>query len=209
MSSHLVWFRSDLRTLDNPALYAAAAEGRVTALFLLTPKQWQQHGIAEKKISFLLRSVDKLSENLANLGIETRIVTGSCFKDAAEKVVSVAQEIEASRVFWNNEIVLDEQRRDTQVEKALTAKGIEVRRTEAATSLPVGAVRKPDGMPYSVFTPYKKRWISLSIDRGIQTLPVPDPQGPAVTAAVNTEYINGVSKMKMAPMTGLQASHRR
>ena len=123
---------------------------------MLTPKQWQQQGIAEKKISFLLRSVDKLSENLANLGIETRIVTGSCFKDAAEKVVSVAQEIEASRVFWNNEIVLDEQRRDTQVEKALTAKGIEVRRTEAATSLPVGAVRKPDGMPYSVFTPYKK-----------------------------------------------------
>ena len=195
MSIHLVWFRSDLRTLDNPALYAAAVEGRVTALFLLTPEQWRQHGIAAKKISFLLRSVDNLSENLANLGIETRIVTGSCFNDAAEKVVSVAQEIGASRVFWNNEIALDEQRRDTQVEKALTAKGIEVRRTEAATSLPVGAVRKPDGMPYSVFTPYKKRWISLSIDRGIQTLPVPDPQGPAVTAAVAPKTINGVSKI--------------
>ena len=198
MSTHLVWFRSDLRTLDNPALYAAAAEGRVTALFLLTPKQWQQHNIAAKKISFLLRSVDKLSENLANLGIETRIITGNCFNDAAEKVVRVAQEIGASRVFWNNEIALDEQRRDTQVEKALTAKGIEVRRTEAATSLPVGAVRKPDGTPYSVFTPYKKRWISLSIDRGIQTLPVPDPQGPAVTAAVAPETINGVSKMACA-----------
>ncbi len=195
MSTHLVWFRSDLRTLDNPALYAAASEGQVTALFLVTPKQWQQHGIAAKKISFLLRSVDSLSENLANLGIETRIVTGGCFKDAAAQVVNVAQEIGACRVFWNNEIALDERRRDTQVEKALIAEGIEVRRTEAATSLPVGAVRKPDGTPYSVFTPYKKRWISLSIDHGIETLPVPDPQGPPVAPAIAPEMISDVSKM--------------
>ena len=85
MSTHLVWFRSDLRTLDNPALYAAASEGQVTALFLVTPKQWQQHGIAAKKISFLLRSVDSLSENLANLGIETRIVTGAASKMQQKK----------------------------------------------------------------------------------------------------------------------------
>ena len=65
MSTHLVWFRSDLRTLDNPALFAAAAEGRVAALFLLTPEQWRLHGIAAKKIAFMLRSIDTLSATLA------------------------------------------------------------------------------------------------------------------------------------------------
>ena len=64
------------------------------ALFLLTPKQWQ-HNIAAKKISFLLRSVDKLSENLANLGIETRIIPGTA-STMLRKSGQVAQEIGVS-----------------------------------------------------------------------------------------------------------------
>lgn len=194
MSTHLVWFRSDLRTLDNPALYAAAAEGQVTALFLLTPEQWRLHGIAAKKIAFLLRSIDTLSATLATLGIESRIICGSTFSDAAEHVVAVAKDIGASNVFWNNEIALDEQRRDASVEKALNAQGIGVRRCEAATSMPVGSVRKPDGTPYSVFTPYKKRWISLRIDQSIQTLPVPRPQGSPVAASTAPQIIDSIAK---------------
>ena len=65
MPQHLVWLRTDLRILDNPALFSAADSGHVTALFLLTPKQWQVHGIAPRKIAFILRSLDTVSEQLA------------------------------------------------------------------------------------------------------------------------------------------------
>jgi deoxyribodipyrimidine photo-lyase len=194
MSTHLVWFRSDLRARDNPALYAAAAEGHVTALFLLTPQQWRRHGLAAKKIAFQLRSIDTLIETLATLGIESRIICGNSFSNAAEHVVAVAQEIGAIKVFWNNEIALDEQRRDGTVEQALRAHGIEIERYEAATSMPVGSVRKPDGTPYSVFTPYKKRWISLRIEQGIHTLPIPNPQGSPVAVAKTPQTIDGISK---------------
>ena len=34
MPQHLVWLRTDLRILDNPALFSAAESGHVTALFL-------------------------------------------------------------------------------------------------------------------------------------------------------------------------------
>ena len=70
MSQHLVWLRTDLRLLDNPALFSAAESGHVTALFLLTPAQWEAHGIAAKKIAFILRSLDTISEQLAERGIE-------------------------------------------------------------------------------------------------------------------------------------------
>ncbi|HCG69025.1 MAG TPA: deoxyribodipyrimidine photo-lyase, partial [Gammaproteobacteria bacterium] len=108
MSNHLVWFRSDLRVLDNPALSTAAKSGQVIGLFLLAPKQWQEHGLAAKKIAFVLRSVDALSQRLAALGIATRIIVADRFADAPQQVLQAAQAVQASKVFWNDEIAIDE-----------------------------------------------------------------------------------------------------
>ncbi|MFZ2612487.1 MAG: deoxyribodipyrimidine photo-lyase, partial [Raoultella planticola] len=48
MATHLVWFRADLRIHDNQALAAACRDphARVLALFIATPGQWHQHGMA-------------------------------------------------------------------------------------------------------------------------------------------------------------------
>ncbi len=48
MTTHLVWFRNDLRINDNLALHAACSksDARVIALFIATPGQWQQHDMA-------------------------------------------------------------------------------------------------------------------------------------------------------------------
>ncbi len=40
----IVWFRRDLRTLDNTALsQALAVDEPVVALYIATPQQWQSH----------------------------------------------------------------------------------------------------------------------------------------------------------------------
>jgi deoxyribodipyrimidine photo-lyase len=192
MSQHLVWLRTDLRILDNPALFSAAESGHVTALFLLTPEQWQIHGIAPRKIAFILRSLDVVSEQLAERGIETKIILSSRFEDAPRKVLEVATSIQATSVFWNDEI--DEQRRDDAVAHALSEAGINVTRHHAFTSLPPGSVRKPDGAPYSIFTPFKKRWISICVDRGIHTFPMPESQGPKTPATKAPVTVGDVAK---------------
>jgi deoxyribodipyrimidine photo-lyase len=194
MPQHLVWFRSDLRTLDNPALFAASQQGQVTGLFLLTPEQWRVHGISDYKIAFMLRSIDVASQHLAKLGIETQIVLGSDFGDAPSQVLAAAKSINATKVFWNDEVAIDEQRRDTRVTSALADAGIAVERHQGFTSLPPGSVRKPDGSPYSVFTPFKKRWFAHCIDRGIHCLPRPEPQGSPVAGALTPAVVDGVSK---------------
>jgi deoxyribodipyrimidine photo-lyase len=194
MPQHLVWLRTDLRILDNPALFSAAESGHVTALFLLTPKQWQVHGIAPRKIAFILRSLDTVSEQLAERGIETKIILSSRFDDAPQQVLEVAKATHANSVFWNNEIAIDEQRRDDAVAQTLSEAGIHVERHHAFTSLPPGSVRKPDASFYSVFTPFKKRWIGLCIDRGIQTFPIPEPQGPKVPATAAPDTVGNVAK---------------
>ena len=194
MPHHLVWFRSDLRTLDNPALFAAAEQGQVSGLFLLTPEQWRTHGISDYKIAFMLRSIDVVCQQLSALGIKTQIVLGSDFADAPAQVLTAAQSVHASKVFWNNEIAVDEQRRDRRVADALAGAGIAVERHHGFTAAPPGSVRKPDGSCYSVFTPFKKRWFAQCTERGIHCLPRPKPQGPQVASAVAPERVADVSK---------------
>lgn len=194
MPNHLVWLRTDLRTLDNPALYSAASHGNVTALFLLSPGQWLSHGIAPQKIAFILRSLDVVSQGLASLGIETKIVKTDDFADAPANVLAAAQAIQATKVFWNDEIAIDEQRRDAATAESLAKAGIAVERHQCFTGLPPGSVRKPDGGAYSVFTPFKKRWIGICVEQGIHTLPAPVAQGPQVAPALAPDSVAGISK---------------
>ena len=70
----LVWFRTDLRVRDNPALYYACQSGPVEALFILTPDQWLEHTISPHRLALILRTLDQLSNDLAELGIPLKIV---------------------------------------------------------------------------------------------------------------------------------------
>lgn len=194
MPQHLVWFRSDLRTLDNPALFAASQQGHVTGLFLLMPEQWRAHGISDYKIAFILRSIDVACRHLSELGIDSHVILGRDFADAPSQILAAAKSIKADKVFWNDEIAIDEQRRDAHVAKALADAGVDVERHQGFTSLPPGSVRKPDGSSYSVFTPFKKRWFAHCIDQGIHCLPRPKPQGARVVGATTPESVAGVAK---------------
>ena len=194
MSQHLVWLRTDLRTLDNPALYAAGQSGQVTALFLLCPEQWQAHGLSPYKVGFMLRSLDVVSQQLAALGIPTRIVASTDFADAPAQVLQVAKDLGAAKVFWNDEIAIDEQRRDTAVAQSLAAAGIGVERHQGFTCLAPGSVRKPDGTSYAVFTPFKKRWFAQCIHQGIYSLPSPQPQADPIAPASAPDVVGDYTK---------------
>ncbi|MCC6426002.1 MAG: deoxyribodipyrimidine photo-lyase [Phycisphaerales bacterium] len=65
--TNLIWFRADLRTADNTALYAACAKPAdpVLAVFLLSPAQWLDHDWAPVKVDLILRTLRELSDSLA------------------------------------------------------------------------------------------------------------------------------------------------
>ena len=63
----LVWFRLDLRTLDNPALFNAPAPS--IAVFFIAPQMWKRHGQGALKTDHILRTVKLLKEKLEELRI--------------------------------------------------------------------------------------------------------------------------------------------
>lgn len=62
----VLWFRRDLRLGDHPALAAAAAQGSVTALFVLDDALLRSNGGA--RTAYLLRTLRALDADLRERG---------------------------------------------------------------------------------------------------------------------------------------------
>ena len=154
MAQVVIWFRSDLRVEDNPALDRALAFGCKKALYLRTPKQWQAHKMAPIKQDFIDRHLALLAHQLAALDIELEIVTVADFSDQISYLQSLT-ESGVDKVFANSELELNEVQRDEYLVNA----GVPLALTQADTILPLGQVTNQQGQMYRVFTPFKKAWL--------------------------------------------------
>lgn len=147
------WFRRDLRLSDNPALLAAieeaaaSADPRVVPLFILDPDQWQQLGPVRG--AYLVRSLNELGKSLnRNLLIRHGSPT-----EVLPEVISAAK---ATSVHISADYVPEVLAADLALEKQLSVPLI---RTGSPYAVAPGRVRKDDGTPYRVYTPYYKAWL--------------------------------------------------
>ena len=172
----LVWLRNDLRVADNPALMTARERGSVVAVYLSAPAQWSAHGVGANRRAFLLRTLTELSRSLAALNIPLLLRTAGWFADHPRKIVRLAKACGADVVMYNEEYPLDEQRRDAAARDACHDAGIEFRRFSGGLVLAPGQVLTASGKPYTVFTPFKRRWLSIVDDGVLQPVAAPKRQ---------------------------------
>ena len=67
----LVWFRSDIRIDDNPALSLADSEcDSIICIYLHAKKEWLNHNNANVKLDFILENIADLSKNLDQFNIQ-------------------------------------------------------------------------------------------------------------------------------------------
>ena len=99
----LIWFRSDLRTDDNPALTEAIrrADSGTVGIFILTPEQWREHDWGGPKVDFLLRNLESLSRTLAKLGIPLLVRESPRFDGVAQLLDEVRQEFSCEAFVHN------------------------------------------------------------------------------------------------------------
>lgn len=185
-----VWFRSDLRVHDNPALFEACRNAdSVIALYLHTPEQWHHHDMGLNKQRFILENVAGLSQDLAKLNIPLLAIPVAGFADCPGALEKICREHDITALHFNEEYELNERRRDTQVFAALSRLGVSVHRHQDQALLAPGSVLTGQGQPFRVFTPFKRCWLKLVQESSIQPLPIPKKRRAIVLAPTAVELI--------------------
>ncbi len=148
MSTAVVWFRSDLRIGDNPAVAAATAgHERVVALFVVDPVPMRAAGKLRQKLLF--GHLGALDTALRAIGGRLLVRSG----DPTRVVPAVVATTGAAVVHLNHDSSPYAQRRDRVV-----AGSVAVVEHHGRTVHPVGAVLTKQGGPFQVFTPFHRAW---------------------------------------------------
>ena len=162
MTIAIHWFRRDLRLSDNPALLHAAQSGTLLPVFILEDNQ----PLGGASRAWLHRSLDALNTALNGT---LRCVSGN----TSEILPQLINETGATTVTWTRRYDATGIETDTALKAALTDRGISVVSENGALLWEPWKVKKSDGTPYRVFTPfYRKGCLSAAPPR--RPLPAPD-----------------------------------
>ena len=163
----IVWFRQDLRLADNPALRAAVATGApVFPVFVLDDDAagaWKPGSASRWWLRKSLAGLD------ASLGGALRIV----YDEAAKIVPDLVRETGARAVYWNRCVEPWRVRRDDEIKSRLLADDIEVHTFNGGYLYDPAEIRKQDGTPYRVFTPFYRKGCLENGNEPRAPLPVP------------------------------------
>ena len=162
----LVWLRNDLRMDDNPALRSACvASDEVSCVYIYSKDQIKIHNEANCKIEFIISNLKHLSSSLKKINVPLTIIDSDGFSDNPSKILDVVNERSISKVYWNNMFGADENKRDEEVKKILNDNNIAHETFDDQVVYSPGTIKTKEDKPYSVFTPFKRRWIeNFNID---------------------------------------------
>ncbi|MFG1490331.1 deoxyribodipyrimidine photo-lyase, partial [Oceanospirillum sp. HFRX-1_2] len=178
--TQLVWFRSDLRIHDNPALFTACQQAQqagtgVVACFLRPMQQWQSHDWGQNRIRYTERCLLDLKEELKALHIPLISLDVETFDQQIPAVIQICTQLGCEQIFANEEPELNERQRDQQLIPRADQAGISCQLFHDQILLPLGSVLKNDGTPYRVYTPFRKQAQQLIVQQPVQTFPAPAP----------------------------------
>ncbi|TDK23443.1 deoxyribodipyrimidine photo-lyase [Luteimonas aestuarii] len=158
MANALVWFRSDLRLADNPALQAALAAGQVpVCVYIHAPKEAGEWRPGAASDAWRHRSLQALDADLRSRGSRLRIFRGP----SLAILQTLVDGFEAEAVYWNRRYEPASERRDAEVKKALRGQGLQVESFNGALLFEPWQLATRQGDPYRVFTPF---WRSALAD---------------------------------------------
>ncbi|MBS0010342.1 MAG: deoxyribodipyrimidine photo-lyase [Bacteroidales bacterium] len=160
----IFWFRRDLRLKDNCGLYHALRSGKpLILLFIFDDKILDGLALDDPRLSFIYDSLCQINEEVSAYKSSLVILKGDC-KSLWQDITS---SLSIKYVFWNKDYEPYAVRRDREVYDLLTKKGIKTSKYKDQLIFEPGEVVKNDASPYTVFTPYSRKWLQRLETQGI------------------------------------------
>lgn len=183
----VMWFRQDLRLSDNPALVEAAKHKTVLPIYILDDEsagEYRMGGATRWWLHYSLASLDKSLDGALSLYHANAV---DVFKDLCDR-------FDIQSIYWNRCYEPWRMERDTKIKDFLKSKDIEVKSYNGSLLWEPWQVKKDDGDPYKVFTPFYRKGC-LNLD---------EPRAP-LNAPKDVEYCHdqdhalGLDALKLLP----------
>lgn len=156
MKINVFWFRRDLRLHDNTALDKALSAGLpVLPVFIFDTAITDDLSRDDPRLNFIYDTLSSLNKELLLSGGSILVMKGNPLA-ILEKLAS---EYMIENVFINKDYEPYAIDRDEKAKMLLESHGIALRPFSDQVIFGEDEVVKDDGKPYSVFTPYKNRWL--------------------------------------------------
>jgi len=156
LKSVIFWFRRDLRLNDNAGLYHALKSGfQVIPLFIFDQDILEKiEDKTDLRVNFIHQQIEQLNTELLALGSGLMVKYGKPLEVFQQLLLN--QTIEA--VYTNHDYEPYAINRDQNIADFLATKGAKFHSFKDQCIFEKDEVTKDDGKPYTVFTPYSKKW---------------------------------------------------
>ena len=180
------WFRQDLRLSDNPALSKAAENDNVLPIYILDDKNSGDYFMGAASRWWLHYSLKYLQSSL-----DDKL---SVYRGDPETILEeIMQRFKVKAICWNRCYEPWRINRDKRIKAKLQSKGIEVNTFNCSLLWEPWNIKKDDGTPYKVFTPfYRKGCLAATEPRR----PLLSPQG---ISYVEDPVQDGIDSLNLLP----------
>ncbi|MBT1708010.1 DNA photolyase family protein [Fulvivirgaceae bacterium PWU5] len=181
----IFWFRRDLRLTDNAGLYHALRDNEhVVPVFIFdTVILDALEDIEDRRVEFIHQTLAGLKAQLEALGSSLVILHGN--------PVTLYRVLHPRAVYTNHDYEPYARERDGAIQKLLEKKGIGFHAYKDQVIFEKDEVVKDDGKPYTVFTPYSRKWKAALTPFYLKRYPV-------------EKYTGHFKKIKHQPFPGLE-----
>jgi deoxyribodipyrimidine photo-lyase len=156
MKVNVFWFRRDLRLEDNHALSSAVVTGLpVLPLFIFDTNITDDLPEDDPRINFIYQQLDSLNKELVRSGGSILVLKG----DPVNIWEELISEFDINAVFINEDYEPYAIKRDSDIGLLLKNHNISLFRFKDQVIFEKDEILKNDGSPYTVFTPYKDKWL--------------------------------------------------
>ena len=155
MSAALFWHRRDLRIADNAGLFKALkATQNVHSVFIFDENILTHLPQNDQRVLFIYQNIIALKNAYQQLGSDLTVLYG----DPLKLLPELAQKLQVSCVYTNRDYEPRAIERDQHVFDALKSIHIDFKGAKDQVIFEKGEVVKDDGKPYTIYTPYSRKW---------------------------------------------------
>ena len=153
----IFWFRRDLRLTDNAGLYMSLSSDNIPVIpvFIFDKNILEKLPSNDSRVDFIHHTLISLNEKLKGFSSGIKVYYGK----PEEVWLEIIKSFNVHSVFANHDYEPYAIQRDEKIKLLLQSRAISFHSFKDHVIFEKSEVVKDDGKPYTVFTPFKKKWM--------------------------------------------------